>query len=174
MQFYLEIVTHTPTWVFILLAFLIYQGIQALRPRTVSIWRLFIVPVVFIVMGVSRMVFGHADGLAPPLAWLVAAAALAPIGFLTAPKALGVNHAAHTVTRPGSVLPLVRNVTVFLLQYAVAVTAALHPNAHSAGALIARAVSGATAGYFIGWAMALLRHYRAAKDQPAGKEAVLF
>lgn len=164
MQFYIDILTHTPVWVFVLLAYLIYQGTQALRPRTVPIWRLLIVPGVFIVMGLSRMAAAN-GGLGAPLAWLGAAAALVPVGFFTAPIALVVNHAAGTVTRPGSTLPLVRNVTVFVLQYGVAVAVALHPDAHSAGALIARGVSGATAGYFIGWAIAVLRRYRAAADE---------
>ena len=58
MQTALRILTHTPAWAFILLAYLIWQGLQALRPRTQAVWRLLIVPLVFFGMGLSRLVFG--------------------------------------------------------------------------------------------------------------------
>jgi hypothetical protein len=44
---------------------------------------------------------------------------------------------------------------------------ALHVGDYGVEALISRAVSGATAGYFIGWSAALLRRYAAAKSAPA-------
>jgi hypothetical protein len=65
-----------------------------------------------------------------------------------------------TVTRPGSSTPLVCNITVFVLQYAVAVATAMKLEPHAAVAIIGHAVSGASAGYFSGFAVALLRRYR--------------
>ena len=76
------------------------------------------------------------------------------------PRLLAVDRKNGRVTRTGSKIPLARNITVFLLQYAIAVTAAVDPHGHAAVALIGRAISGACAGYFIGWVIALLRHYR--------------
>jgi hypothetical protein len=49
---------------------------------------------------------------------------------------------------------------MFLLQYAIAVAAALHLDSHIAVAIIGRAISGATAGYFAGRTVSLLRSYR--------------
>src|SRR4030088_2692514 len=46
------IVQHTPWWVFAVLALLIATGVQALRPRVVPVWRLLIVPAIFIAWGV--------------------------------------------------------------------------------------------------------------------------
>ena len=46
-------------------------------------------------------------------------------------------------------MPLLRNVSLFLLQYGVAVAEALHPHDQPALAILGRAVSGATAGNFI-------------------------
>lgn len=57
MTFAWQILIHTPVWVWMLLAFLLWQGIQAMRPRRTPIWRALIVPVVFIVWGVSRIGF---------------------------------------------------------------------------------------------------------------------
>jgi hypothetical protein len=56
-------------------------------------------------------------------------------------------------------VPLIRNVTVFALQYAVAVIAAVDPDGRTVATVIGRAVSGATTGYFLGRTIALLRQY---------------
>ena len=92
---------------------------------------------------------------------------LAPLGLTTGPRLLVVDRKNARVARAGSKIPLVRNIVVFLLQYAVAVTAALDPHAHAATALIGRAISGASAGYFIGWVIALLRRYRSSPQHEA-------
>ena len=158
MQFAIGVLTHTPPWVFALLAYLVWQGIKAMQPRTVPIWRALIVPMVFIILGVSRIGFGHQDSVAPLIGWIVAALALLPVGLLT-PGPFEVDHVSGQIIRPGSVFPLVRNVIVFSLQYAVAVTAAIDPDGRTAAAITGRAISGATAGYFIGSTVALLREY---------------
>ena len=46
-----------------------------------------------------------------------------PVGVLT-PRPFEVDHATGQIIRPGSVVPLIRNVLVFALQYTVAVIAA--------------------------------------------------
>ena len=71
------------------------------------------------------------------------------------------------ILRPGSVVPLVRNLAVFVLQYAVAVVTAMKLEAYWDVAAAGQAVSGACAGYFLGWTIALLRSYRARLTAPA-------
>jgi len=146
MQVAIRILANTPVWVFPLLGYLIWQGWQSLRPRTRPIWRMLIVPLVFLLMGLSRLVMARDNGLEPLLA--------------RGPQLLAVDRQNGTVTRPGSSIPLVRNVTMFALQYAVAVATAMKLQPHAAVAIIGHAVSGASAGYFSGWAVALLRRYR--------------
>jgi hypothetical protein len=160
MRFALGILTHTPLWAYLLLAYLVWQGIRAQRPRDQPIWRLMIVPAIFIIMGLSRIALRPEDGLWLLLSWLAGAILFAPLGLTTGPRLLAVDRNNARVTRAGSKIPLVRNIVVFLLQYAIAVTAALDPHNHAAAALIGRAISGASAGYFIGWVIALLRRYR--------------
>jgi hypothetical protein len=159
MQFALGVLTHTPSWVFALFAYLVWQGVKAMRSRTTPIGRALIVPAVFIVWGVSRIGLGHQDSVWPLVAWIAAALALTPVGFLT-PRPFEVDHASGKIIRPGSIFPLVRNLIVFGLQYTVAVIAAVDPDGRTAAAVTGRAISGATAGYFIGWTIALLREYR--------------
>jgi len=94
MQFAWQILIHTALWAFALLAFLVWQGIKAMRPRTVTIWRSLIVPAVFIAWGLSRQ-----DLLGPLAAWVVAALVLL-LGFLTAGP-IELDDGTGEIKRPG-------------------------------------------------------------------------
>jgi hypothetical protein len=148
MQIAVRILANTPIWVFALLAYLIWQGCQSLRSRTQPIWRMLIVPLVFFLMGLSRLVMARDNGLEPLLAWFAAALLFALLALYRGPRLLAVDRKSGQVTRPGSVIPLARNITVFVLQYAVAVATAMKLEPHAAVAIIDHAVSGASAGYF--------------------------
>jgi hypothetical protein len=144
MQVAIRILANTPVWAFALLAYLIWQGWQSLRPRTQPIWRMLIVPLVFFLMGLSRLVMARGNGLEPLLAWLVAALLFAALALSRGPRLLAVDSKNGAVTRPGSVVPLVRNITIFALQYAVAVATAMKLQPLAAVAIIGHAVSGAS------------------------------
>ncbi|PPQ18967.1 hypothetical protein GA0061098_1005117 [Bradyrhizobium shewense] len=154
-----QILTHTPLWVWILLAYLVWQGIQSMQPRTTPIWRALILPVVFIVWGVSRIGFGPQGSAWPLMAWIAAALALLPLGVLT-PRPFDVDHKTGEMIRPGSAFALIRNLVVFSLQYAVGVISAIDAADRAFAMMFGRAVSGATAGYFIGSTIALVIAYR--------------
>jgi hypothetical protein len=160
MQTAMRILANTPIWVFVLLAYLIWQGLQALRTRTQAVWRMLIVPLVFFLMGLSRLVLAPDNAIAPLLAWLVALLLFAALGLFNGPRLLAVDRQKGVVTRPGTIGPLLRNITVFSLQYGVAVATAMKLEPHAAVAIIGHAVSGASAGYFSGWTAALWRRYR--------------
>jgi hypothetical protein len=152
-----QILIHTPLWAWALLAFLIWQGIKAMRPRRVTIWRSLIVPAVFIVWGLSRLL-SRQDFASPFMAWLGAAVLLLAVGLLTA-RPIELDHTTGEIRRPGSIVPLIRNVTIFALQYAVVVIAAVDPHDATTAAIVGRAISGGTTGYFLGRTIALLRQY---------------
>ena len=160
MQIAFRILANTPLWVFALLAYLIWQGWQARRPRTQAIWRMLVVPLVFFLMGLSRLVSARDHGLEPLTAWLAAAVLFGALALWRGPKLLAVDRARGLVRRPGSTAPLIRNVMVFSLQYGVAVATAMKLEPYAAVAIIGHAVSGASAGYFSAWAAALLHRYR--------------
>ena len=158
MKFAWQVLIHTPLWVFPLFAYLVWLGIKAMQPRTTTIWRSLIVPAVFIVWGLSRLLSRQQDFVWPLLSWVAAALALLPVALLTT-QPFELDHKTGEITRPGSVVPLIRNVTVFTLQYSIAVIAAVDPDGRTVATLIGRAVSGATTGYFLGRTIALLRQY---------------
>ena len=159
MIFAYQILIHTPLWVWILFAYLVWQGIKSMQPRKAPIWRALIVPVVFIVWGFSRIGFGHQAGQWPLVAWIAAALVLLPLGVLT-PRPFDVDHTTGEIIRPGSVFALIRNLVVFALQYTVGVISAIDAGDRAVAFIVGRAISGATAGYFIGSTIALLLAYR--------------
>nr|UKE83615.1 hypothetical protein KXZ65_21600 [Pectobacterium sp. PL152] len=55
MEDLLIILRHTPYWVWIVLGYLIYAGIKASQPRRQSLARMLVVPIVFMVWGVSAI-----------------------------------------------------------------------------------------------------------------------
>src|SRR3954447_11138267 len=157
MQFAWQILIHTPLWAFALLAYLVWQGVKAMRPRTITIWRSLIVPAVFIIWGLSRL-SSRQDYAWPLVAWLAAAAVLLLISLLTA-RPLELDHTTGEIKSPGSTMPLIRNITVSALQYEVTVMAAVDPHDATTAAIVGRAVSGGMTGYFLGRTIALLRQY---------------
>jgi hypothetical protein len=164
MRFAYQILIHTPVWVFPLFAYLVWLGIKAMRPRTTTIQRSLIVPAIFIIWGLSGLVSQSHDAISPLLAWLAAALVLGATGFLSA-KPFELDHTTGEIKRPGSVVPLLRNVTIFALQYSVRVIMAVDPDARTTATLVGRAVGGAMTGYFLGRTVALLRQYQ--KQQQA-------
>ncbi|MBR1091147.1 hypothetical protein JQ621_27135 [Bradyrhizobium manausense] len=159
MMFVYQILVHTPPWVWILLAYLVWQGIKSMQPRKAPIWRALIVPIVFIAWGVSRIGFGHQDTQWPLVAWIAAALVLLPFGVLT-PRPFEVDHKTGEIIRPGSAFALIRNLVVFSLQYIVSVISAIDAGDRATALIVGRAISGATAGYFFGSMIALLLAYR--------------
>jgi len=166
MRLALNILSNTPIWAYALLLYLIWQGCNGLRTRTVALWR---APTIFFSLGVWRLVQSLGLDGRPLFAWFAAALVFASLALMRGPRVLSVDKSAGTITRPGSVMPLVTNVTIFMTQYALAVAAAMHLDTQGAGAIVSRAVSGATAGYFIGWSLALLRSYNSAGAMESAK-----
>ncbi|MDB5653135.1 MAG: hypothetical protein JWQ94_748 [Tardiphaga sp.] len=160
MQTVIAILVHTPLWVFALLALLIWFGCLSLRPRSQPLRRLLIVPAVFCLMGLSRLLMGG-KSIELLAVWLVCATLLAALALYTGPRNVTIDRDTGSIRRPGSVLPLLRNIVVFVLQYAVAVVTAMRLDIGIDVAMAGQAISGACAGYFFGWTIALLRSYRA-------------
>ena len=79
MQTAIAIFTNTPPWVFALLALLIWQGCMALRPSAQPLLRMLIIPAVFFLMGLSRLVLG-AKSIELQLVWVASAAVFAAAG----------------------------------------------------------------------------------------------
>jgi len=158
-----QIVGHTPFWVFGVFALLVFLGIQALRERTLPVRRIVITPAVFITWGIIGLATApHFSSLLVG-DWVVAAAAGASIAAMIARFArLRADRDRQLVHLPGSTLPLIRNLVIFTAKYGLAVAMAITPAARDHLAFWSVAVSGLSAGYFLGWLGRLVAAYRRA------------
>jgi hypothetical protein len=156
------VLSHTPLWVWALLALLVWLGSLGLRRRRMALRRVAIVPLVFILWGLSGLAARPFDAATIAAFWLGGLILGTMLGLATSPRLISVDRARREVSLPGSGWPLARNLIFFFAHYALTVAAAI-VTAQKVMLLQADiAVSGASAGYFIGWFVAVLRQYRAA------------
>jgi hypothetical protein len=158
-----QILSHTPLYVWAILAFLVYRGLAAARTRELAPRALFIVPVVMLGLSLHGIVsaFG-ADGGAL-LAWLAGMLLVAPPALRWSGARIGPSGAAGKVRVAGSWSPLAAMLATFAVKYAVAVSMALRPalvQDASFGAAVC-GLYGMLNGYFIARLLRDLRQLRA-------------
>lgn len=164
-QAVIAIVSHTPAWVFVLLAVLVALGAQAMRPRVISPRRMLITPAIFIAWGVISLVAKPYFSAMLAGDWIAAAAIGAVLGWSTSRFAgLRVDRAAGRVHLPGSTALMARVLTVFLIKYALSAAVAMNPDMIDRLAPWDIAVSGLMAGYFAGSLLKFRSRYRTAPD----------
>jgi hypothetical protein len=127
------VVQKTPTWVWGLLAGLLALGGSQLVARTASLTRVAAMPVAMTAFSVYGLVSGFgASGqvLGTLAAWLGAAVAVAAITLAwlpSAPAGTTFQAASRSFHIPGSPLPLVLIVGIFLTKYLVGIELAMQP-----------------------------------------------
>jgi len=174
----LQILQHTPSWVFGLFAVLLALGSRQLLPSQAGLRRLTVMPVAMAALSAFGMTSAFGGQPAALAAWAAAAGAALWL-VLQRPLPAGV-HYDRTQMRfslPGTAVPLVLMMGIFFTKYAVGVQTALHPQLmHQAGiALAVSTLYGAFAGVFLGrslrlWKLAL----RSADHDPAQPLAAPF
>ena len=123
-----QIITHTPTWVFGLLALLLWLGGRQLRAGQVSLVRMAVMPVAM--AGLSVYGVWSAFGGTPlaALTWALALLAVCALALLLSPATGARYHPeSRSFSMPGSALPLALMMGIFFTKYAVGVTLALQP-----------------------------------------------
>jgi uncharacterized membrane protein len=148
------IVTHTPVWVWGLLAALLVLGWMQSRDRTASLAAVCATPVAMTLFSLWSTLF--AFGRTPLLqeamvAWLLAAALTASL-LSQRPARAWYDRATRSFELAGSWLPMALFLSVFLTRYVVAVLLALHPGLpfDRAFTLPAATLYGVFSGLFLG------------------------
>ena len=157
----IEIVRRTPLWVWALLAALLLLGLSQLRERRVAGTRLWILPAVLLSLGLFSTATSFVPAWPALGAWAIALAAGSALGArLPAPARAAWDAHGRTLHLPGSMLPLLIIVALFVLRYAGGVALVMHPGWRSAPgvALPMAATYGAIAGVLLGRVRALHRH----------------
>lgn len=162
-----QILLHTPTWVFILLAALVAFGLLQTRQRTVKKPMAYVLPLAMVVFSLSGVQSGF--GLAPVtvLAWLAGLLLVAGCARRSFQQAgIGFDPLHKRFVLPGSWMPLVVILGIFLARYAIAVIHAISSAAPgTATAAVLSLLLGAFSGYFVARALAL--HASARSHRPA-------
>lgn len=170
----------TPTWVWGLLAGLLALGGSQLVARTASLTRVAVMPVAMTLFSVYGLVsaFGSSGQVLGALAaWMAAAAVVATLTLAlwpTPPAGTRYLAASRSFHIPGSPLPLLLILGIFLTKYLVGIEMAMQPAlAHDATFdLEIAALYGVFNGLFIArsarlWRMALAPQAATAASAPA-------
>lgn len=157
-----QVVRSTPTWVWGLAAALAALGASQLRERTASLARVSVMPVAMTGFSIWGMVsaFGNSPLLAQALGLWACAAAIV-LAVVSRTRAGGASYDAGTrsYVLPGSVVPLLLIVGIFLVKYVVGVDLAMAPQLirDTQYALTVAGLYGAFTGLFVGRAARLWR-----------------
>ena len=121
-----DIATGAPTWVYVLLVALVVLGVRRLKTRETPLLIALIPSTAFLIWSlVGVRAFASQVGLASAIAaWLVGAACGAVSGVIL-PEPRGERLANGRVRQPGSWLPLILYLGVFVVRYACGAWAAI-------------------------------------------------
>jgi hypothetical protein len=152
-EFLVHMLAGTPVWVYVLFVFLLYRGIKARQPATVTLERLAIIPLIFLGWDLYDLIlYRH---LTPGIIalWIAVLIVGAALGFwLIKPEQISRGTLPRSLNRQAdySALPLM--MTAFLIKYVFGVLAAVSPHTMQQPAISATAVvvGGVFAGSFIG------------------------
>jgi hypothetical protein len=156
----IEILRHTPLWVWCLLSALVALGLTQRRQRELTPLRILITPLALGALGVS-MLWPALRALPLSVAlWLLCLTlSFAASARWLVPLGTRWNAATRRLHVPGSGWPLVLILATFLLKYTIGVFQAMQPAAAATPAfLVALAMlSGAISGLWLGRTWAMLR-----------------
>ena len=122
-----QIISHTPVYVWALLAFLLYRGYLASQERELSLLKVALIPGVMLVLALSGMNAHGALGTGVWGVWAVGMVAGSVLSWRLTSGDIVVDRAAGTIRQRGSWLPLALMVAIFLTKYTVAVLSVMHP-----------------------------------------------
>lgn len=156
----LQIILHTPKWVFAVFVLLLWLGCRQLLAGRVSLAKVTVVPIAMTGFSLAGVVSAFGDSPGALLGWAVAAAALALV-VLQQPLAATTRYdrAARNFHVAGSAVPLVLMMGIFFTKYAVGVSLAMHPELRQQAsfAVAIPMLYGAFSGIFAGRAVRLWR-----------------
>lgn len=166
-----QILSHTPVYVWALLAFLLYRGYLASQDRELTLLKLAIIPGVMLVLAVSSVNTHGVLGEAVWAAWAAGVAIAVALVWKLSKAEVIVNRAAGTVFQRGSWTSMLLMIAIFITKYTVGVLSVMRPELmHGlAASLCVTTLYGLFNGIFIG---RLSRTVAAYLRQPAALAAL--
>jgi hypothetical protein len=108
MENLIQILLHTPWWVYVLFGFILYVGIKATKMRSVPVRQLFIGPSIFTLLSIYILVGRIGDHFLYILPWGIATIIGIAIGWLEMQRLnIMVDRKHHLLKIPGSAFTLI-------------------------------------------------------------------
>ncbi|WP_373921722.1 DUF6622 family protein [Undibacterium cyanobacteriorum] len=164
-----QIVSNTPTWVWILLAGLVALGYSQTKNRSVKFKRSLVLPIVMLGLSSNSMLqsFGNQTGVL--IAWLASLILLSVVVSKSKVTQNGVKYDGVTdrLELQGSWLPMVLIMAIFVGKYAISVMKHANPSLFEQTSFgVACALYFALlSSYFLGRSLASLKHRKNHLDQ---------
>ena len=186
MDFFASLAHHTPPAMLLAVALIIWRGYRFTRTRVRPIRTYLLLPIIFMIWGLLHVVIA-AQLLdlslatlppAPILGFLAALLIAAPLGWISINQTgFAIDHQRKLARLPGSWVPILRYLLVFIVNYTVSIATQFHLLPPGTLILLAFAVSGFMIGYFGIWTARFRHLYQSAPqtdlslpsraDQPA-------
>jgi hypothetical protein len=124
----LQIILHTPKWVFAVFVLLLWLGCKQLMSGSVSLAKVTVMPIAMTGLSLAGVISAFGDSPGALLGWAVAAAALVLVVLQQVlPASTRYDRAAREFHLAGSAMPLVLMMGIFFTKYVVGVALAMHP-----------------------------------------------
>ncbi len=162
MSGFMEIVTHIPIWVWLVLAYGIWMGVKSFGVRRVSLAMAALLPLVFFGLGLSSLVTVVGQAPAIGLVWLLAVAAGTALGwFYLSSEPLEIHRGKGTLVVPGTWTVLVLFMVIFGTKLFYGVEQAVEPTVASSllVEVVVFALSGLSTGVMTGRTLRLYNRY---------------
>jgi hypothetical protein len=155
----LQILSHTPRWVFVLFVALIVFGLQQARNRNVKQFLAYLLPLVMVALSLAGVISSFGIKVISIGLWAVGLAIVTVIGYKLFPvKGITYHSEQKYFFMPGSWLPFVVIMTIFFTKYTVSVLNALNSNllSNPLFILMVSLAYGCFSGYFAARAVNLI------------------
>ena len=148
----IQILTHTPVYVWAILALLVFRGVAAARDREMDIKKLFIIPIIMLVLSLQDVRAKFGVDLLPLSVWLAGAAGTLLLVWQFGGERVTLGAATGSVRVRGSWAPLAMMMAIFITKYVTSVSMAMQPHLaqNVLFSLVVCAMFGAFNGYFLG------------------------
>lgn len=148
----IQILSHTPLYVWVILALLVWRGVVELREREIAMPRMFVLPLVMLILSLHDIARKFGFDATAFIAWTAAFAAVALLAWRFGRVRVAPGSAPGRVRVAGSVVPLVLMLSIFALKYLTSVLLAVRPDLAGQPMVAAGvcAMFGVFNGYFLG------------------------
>lgn len=123
----IQILTHTPLYVWAILAFLLWRGVAEMRDRELTLRRMLILPLVMLGLSLNDMALKFDMGMVLVTAWVTGCAAAALLAWRFGRTRIAAGTAPDRVLVRGSVMPLMLMLAIFLTKYITSVVLVIQP-----------------------------------------------